>query len=90
MRALQLSLMAAVAAVSLAGPALAADTAGAAQASNAVDDNRVICKKTLETGSLVRKNKQCFTKAEWDRIAEVQRRGNEKMVDGLSSRSQGQ
>lgn len=90
MRALQLSLMAAVAAVSLTGPALAADTAGAAQASNAVDDNRVICKKTLETGSLVRKNKQCFTKAEWDRIAEVQRRGNEKMVDGLSSRSQGQ
>jgi len=69
---------------SLAGQAVA-DPAPAASAPS--DANKVICKKTLETGSLVRKTKQCFTKAEWDQIAEVQRRGNEKMVDGLSTRS---
>jgi hypothetical protein len=88
MQGLKLS-VAAMAALT-AAQAFAADTSGAAQASNAVDDNRVICKKTLETGSLVRKTKQCFTKAEWDRIAESQRRGSEKMVDGLASRSSGQ
>jgi hypothetical protein len=76
-----------IAATGVATPAIAADTPAAAQAANAVGDDRVICKKVLETGSLVRKSKQCFTKAEWDRIAETQRRGNEKLVDGLSTRS---
>ena len=79
-----------VAAALIAGAAAAADTPGAAQAANAVNDNRVICKKTLETGSLVRRTKQCFTKAEWDQIAETHRRGNEKMVDGLTTRPSGQ
>ena len=29
-----------------------------------------ICRKTLEIGSLVKKTRQCFTRAEWARIAE--------------------
>ena len=87
MRSMKLLLAFAIAGASLAGPA-AADPAPTAPVAN--DDNKVICKKTLETGSLVRKTKQCFTKAEWDMIAEVQRRGNEKMVDGLSTRPSGQ
>ena len=90
MRNFQLMLIAALGTALAAGAAMAAETAGAAQASNALDDNRIICKKTLDTGSLVRKTKECFTKAQWDRIAESQRRGNEKMVDGLTSRSSGQ
>lgn len=78
----------AIGSASLAGSAFAADPAPTTPAAS--DANKVICKKTLETGSLVRKTKQCFTKAEWDMIAEVQRRGNEKMVDGLSTRPSGQ
>lgn len=78
----------AIGGASLAGPAVADPVPPAASAAS--DADKVICKKTLETGSLVRKTKQCFTKAEWDMIAEVQRRGNEKMVDGLSTRPSGQ
>jgi hypothetical protein len=74
----------------LTGAAAAADTTGAAQASNAVDDDRLICRKTLETGSLVRKKKECFTKREWDALAEAHRRGNQKLFDGLTERSSGQ
>lgn len=49
-----------------------------------LDDTRIICRKTLETGSLVRKKKQCFTEAEWDRIAQQTRIGNQKVADQLS------
>lgn len=72
----------------LTAPATAAEP-GAAAAANSVNDKRIICRKTPVTGSLIKKERQCFTKAEWDHVAEVQRRGNEKMVDGLTSRSQG-
>lgn len=49
-----------------------------------LDDNEIICRKTLETGSLVRKTKQCFTRAEWDKIAAANRQGNQKTADQLS------
>ena len=58
-------------------------------ATDALDDTKLVCRKTLETGSMVRKKKQCFTLREWDQIAEIQRRGNQKMFDGLTERSQG-
>jgi hypothetical protein len=35
------------------------------------DADKIICKKEVETGSLVQKKKRCFTKAEWARIAEA-------------------
>ncbi|MFC3713269.1 hypothetical protein ACFOMD_11835 [Sphingoaurantiacus capsulatus] len=54
-----------------------------------IDDNRLICRKIDETGSLVRKQKHCFTKAEWDRIAESQRRGTVRMIDELTSKQGG-
>ena len=67
----------------LAGPAAANDQT-TADASN--EDSRIICKKLGETGSLVKKNKQCFTQAEWDRIAESQRRGAERLVHDLTTK----
>ena len=43
--------------------------------------------KTIRvTGSLLRRTKQCFTQAEWDKIAEVQRRGVQKTIDGLTEK----
>jgi hypothetical protein len=78
-----------VAGLAMASPAVAAETAGAAQASNSLDDNRIICRKTTEVGSLVRKKKECYTKREWDRIAEAQQRGAKRLQDELSTRSAG-
>jgi hypothetical protein len=89
MRTIQLSLIAALGTALLAGTAMAADTPGAAQAANAVDDNRIICRKTTEVGSLVRKKKECYTKREWDRLAEAHQRGTKRLQDELSTRSGG-
>lgn len=48
------------------------------------DADKIVCRKTLETGSLVKKNKQCFTLAEWDKIYAANREGNEKTRAQLS------
>ena len=48
---------------------------------------RLICKRWAEVGSLVRKRKQCHTKAEWERLAEMERTGTQKTMDGLTERS---
>lgn len=82
----------ALAVIFMASPipvAASAETA-ARPTTDALDDTKLVCRKTLETGSMVRKNKQCFTLREWDRIAEIQRRGNQKMFDGLTEKSSGQ
>ena len=76
----------AAAAITLAGLlipaiALAAEPATAEQA----DRDKIICRKTAEVGSLVKKKKECFTKAQWDQIAEAHQRGAKKTQDGLSS-----
>ena len=71
------------------GSALLAGTATAADQSPVVDDQEIVCKKTLETGSLVKKTKQCFTKAEWARIAESQRTGAQKLIQDLTTKPAG-
>lgn len=35
------------------------------------DGEKILCRRVLETGSLVRKSKKCYTRAQWDRIAEA-------------------
>lgn len=55
-------------------------------ASTGMSDDRIICRKTAEVGSLVRRKKQCFTKAEWDKLAEAHQRGARKLMDGLTER----
>jgi hypothetical protein len=87
MRMIRTAVLGAFAGVMLSGAAAAADPNAAASAPAAsADDQRIICRKTLETGSLVKKNKQCFTKAEWDKVYAAQREGNQKLFDGLSGR----
>ena len=75
-------LMMALGGLLLAGPVAAAGT-------KADDPDRLICKRFQETGSLVRSQKKCFTKAEWDQIAEMERRGWEKTRDELTTRPGG-
>jgi hypothetical protein len=42
----------------------------AAPTADAAEDNKIICKREAELGSLVRKKKTCLTRAEWKRVAE--------------------
>lgn len=45
---------------------------------------RLICRYMDETGSLSRRRRQCFTRTEWDRIAEAARaRGQRLTTDGV-------
>jgi len=55
-----------------AAPAAGQGGAGAQTASTPPAD-RLICRSTPETGSLARRRRQCFTRAQWDRMAEVAR-----------------
>ena len=76
----------AAAAMTLAGLLIPA-TALAAEPTSAekADRDKLICRKTAEVGSLVKKKKECYTKAQWDQIAEAHQRGAKKTQDGLSS-----
>jgi hypothetical protein len=53
------------------------------------DADRPICRRIPETGSLVKARRQCFTRAEWDRIAESQRKGASRMIDELTGKPSG-
>lgn len=81
----------AIAAMALSAPAFANSTPKAAGTADdtGVGDQRIICKKHLETGSLVKRVKQCFTKAEWDRIAEAEHKGVGRLVDELTGKPAG-
>ena len=76
-------LIAVAALLGLAGPASAEDPAPTATPAATADAEKLICRKTAEVGSLVRKKKECYTKAEWDRLAESQQRGTRRMQDEL-------
>jgi len=82
--------VAAVLAITLladAGYPLAAQDAPKAKRT---DSEPVVCKAKAETGSMVRRRKQCFTKSEWDRIAAAAREGATDMMDKNANRSSGQ
>lgn len=84
-----ISLLALGAACGLAASTANAQTSRASQpaAAPAGDAQRLICRRVQETGSLVRTLRQCFTRAEWDRIAEIARRGAQSTISGLAETS---
>jgi hypothetical protein len=62
-----------------AGPALAhPEDNGDTQASN---PDKIICKRMVETGSLVRGKRTCKTRATWDSEAQAARRQVQEMQD---------
>lgn len=75
---------AAVMASMFVSPALAEE-----QAKPADDPNKMICKRDAEVGSLIKRRKTCMTRAEWDKFAESQQRGSQRMVEELRSKSGG-
>ncbi len=53
-----------------------------ASAHRRAQGERLICRYVDETGSVARRRRQCFTRVEWDRIAEAARaRGQRLMSD---------
>lgn len=41
---------------------------------------KLICKALQETGSLVKKKRKCFTRAQWERLAEAARINGQRMT----------
>ena len=81
-----ISLLALGAACALAGTTATAQSRSGGQSAGG-DSQRLICRRVQETGSLVRTIRQCFTRAEWDRIAESARRGAQSTISGLAETS---
>lgn len=80
----------------LAGAALLLEVPAGAQASSEPRPNvaqtatadgqeRRICRRIQETGSLARRRRQCYTRAEWDRIAEAARQNGQRLQDDMRS-----
>jgi len=57
---------------------------GGSQSGATNRSERLICRRMPETGSLSQTRRQCFTRAEWDRIAESQRAGAQRLTQELS------
>jgi lipopolysaccharide export LptBFGC system permease protein LptF len=48
--------------------------------------DKMICKRTTETGSLVAKRRECRTRYDWDRISEAARMKSQELIDrGLTT-----
>lgn len=60
-----------------------------AQTTSDKGPERVICKKTQETGSLVTKRKQCHTQREWELMAQAARNAGQYEIDRQMTRSGG-
>ena len=60
----------------------AGQTKSGAKSDEAPSEQRLICRATRETGSLVKRRRQCFTQAQWDRIAEVARLRGQDITGG--------
>ncbi len=78
--------------VIVAGAALITLAAGAVTAQSTqpapkakAKNERLICQTMQETGSLARQRRQCFTRAEWDRIAEAARARGQRLQSDMTS-----
>lgn len=63
---------------------IAVASAGAAQQPQPAappKPDKMICKRSAETGSMIPTRKECHTRAEWDAIAQSARVAGQEMVD---------
>jgi hypothetical protein len=61
---------------------VAGQTKSAPKANETPPEERLICRSSYEIGSLVKRRRQCFTRAQWDRIAEAARLRGEDIRGG--------
>ena len=75
----------------IASPAMAGEKAVAGAAQESTDPmEKIVCKSSLETGSLVRRTKRCFTRREWNRIADAARTGGQALQENGTGRPPGE
>lgn len=53
------------------------------------DHQKLICRRSVETGSLVKGRRECFTRAQWERIAESAQKGATDLVENSRGRPTG-
>ncbi len=66
----------------LAGAGIAAEPKAGEQPD---PKQKLICKSIQETGSMARRLRQCFTKQEWERIAEAARVRGQRLQSDMAS-----
>ncbi|HET9428704.1 MAG TPA: hypothetical protein VFO69_10130 [Allosphingosinicella sp.] len=79
------ALLGVAAGLTLATGTVAAQSTGSGEASTKSKNERLICQSVEETGSLARRRRQCFTRAEWDRIAEAARARGQRLTSDMTS-----
>lgn len=88
MRAIIIGLTtAAIAAITFAAPASAADTAATATTLTPPEAKK-ICRASVETGSLIKKRKTCLTKAQWVAVDDQHEREAHKMIEDNTGKPQ--
>jgi hypothetical protein len=87
MKSYTISLILLGAGLAAAAPAMAQPSRTGQSGANAQDSStsqeRRICRRMQETGSLARRRRQCYTQAEWDRIAEAARINGQRLQDDM-------
>lgn len=63
-----------------AGVAVGQNSGASGQQTTSKNGDQLICRRIQETGSLGRGRRQCYTRAEWDRIAQAQRENSPGMT----------
>jgi hypothetical protein len=77
-------------AVLVAAPTLLAAQQPAAQSQPQAEQpkqERLICRRIQDSGSLARVRRQCYTRAQWDRLAQDQRSNSPTMTAMTGSQS---
>lgn len=63
------------------------DPAATAAAAAKPDKPKMICKRIQESGSLARRTRLCYTKEQWDKLADAQRANSPGMTAATGSTS---
>jgi hypothetical protein len=78
-----------IACASLFIPLNAASASTSTTSVAAGEGDKLICRRELETGSLVKKRKVCLTKTEWQRRNEAHEQFSRDLQDGLRTKPSG-
>jgi len=81
--------LSALALLALPMPVLAQDPSPSA-APPEKPKNEMVCRTDRPTGSMIASKKRCYTRDEWDRLAQGSRALTERMQDDSRNRSGGQ
>lgn len=67
-------------------------SAAAGKEPDKVDANgeKLICRRDAEIGSLIPRKKRCYTRAEWDQIAQASRANATRLIQDGTTRPSGQ